>query len=602
MATKTYKVVIDVDSQDVEKLEQQLKGVGAQVEQIEQETSGLSMDKKFKAATGAIKVMTGALAGAVGTLGLLGVESEVFGEFEKKAASAIAVAMGFRDIAEGFNDLRVALNGVTVAQLKANAAALANPYVLAAAAVAGLTVALANLGSTLTGGVVSAWETFVNMAKNFGNIFGMVSAQSLNMAENLVKVQKAADDLNLDRTILVMKTFGQDTLDLEIKRAEDQLKALEQGSKEYDDKLTEILVLRAQKAKKITDKEISDAKQAEIDKAKAKMDAMAAAEKATREELARLQEKWKLEDDMAKVAKEWDAWAESTGETAADAFAAAFKDTVAEEFDPNSIFLPNEDDLDDLITGIKPYTEVLKDELDKVANDRERWQGFAELAGSALQNVFDLSQSKYERTLLNLERERNNIEQNISLTENQRIAALEKVEEKEKAVEIRRIKAERDQFTLKQTLLIAETVMNAKFAAQKEILMAKQMAMFAAQKGQEVALEGVVQTGKAGMSLGSFVAALGPFGIAAFAASIGGIIASIIAAKRKANAAIGAAQSAGSGGASVPSIPTMNSSQADRVPTPDICATPTVKAYVLSGDARSAQEADAKLGARRTIA
>ncbi len=79
------------------------------------------MEDKFTAANGAVKLLGGSLAGVVGTLGVMGIESEAFGEFEKKAASAIAVAVGFRDVAEGLRDMRTALKGVTVAQLKANA-------------------------------------------------------------------------------------------------------------------------------------------------------------------------------------------------------------------------------------------------------------------------------------------------------------------------------------------------------------------------------------------------------------------------------------------------------------------------------------------------
>lgn len=163
MATKTYKVVIDVDSKDVSKLETELQGVASSVQEIEQEVAGLDIDDKFKAAGGSIKVMAGALAGAVGTLGLFGVESEVMGEFEKKAASAIAVAIGFRDVAEGLNDMRTALKGVTLAQIKANAAALANPYVAVAAAVAGLTVALAKYISISTDDVVPTTTVLKNM-------------------------------------------------------------------------------------------------------------------------------------------------------------------------------------------------------------------------------------------------------------------------------------------------------------------------------------------------------------------------------------------------------------------------------------------------------
>ena len=103
------------------------------------------------------------------------------------------------------------------------------------------------------------------------------------------------------------------------------------------------------------------------------------------------------------------------------------------------------------------------------------------------------------------------------------------------------------------------------------------------------------------MSLGSFVAALGPFGIAAFAVSIGGIIASIVSARKKAKAqiaAIGGSSSAPSGtsGFSAPSLPTVQQ-QAPQQPQ----IQPTTRTYVLAGDVTSAQEADAKLSRKRTL-
>ena len=611
MATKTYKVVIDVDSKDVNKLEKDLQAVGAQVEHIEDEVSGLTIDDKFKAASGSIKIMAGALAGAVGTLGLFGVESEVMGEFEKKAASAIAVAIGFRDVAEGLNDMRVALKGVTVAQLKANAAALANPYVLLGVAVAGLVAGFAKLASVLTDNIVGPFESFVNMVKSLGNPFKFLSLQAESMANNLKKLEDAAAALNMDRTIKVMQAFGQDTLDLEIKRGEEQLEALEEGSEEYDNKLTEILVLRARRAKQITDKEIADAKQAEIDKANAKIDAMAAAEKASRARLDKLKEKWKLEEDMAQVAKEWDEWSESTGESAAEAFAKAFGETIKEEFDPNSIMWMDEDEalMEEELFGsdgaITKFQNGLQAAIDKTLGDREKWQNFINLASEAFAHIEGLSQQRYERTLINLERERNAILSNVNLTEEGRIKALEEIEKKEKAIEIRRIKAERDQFTLKMTLLGIEEVSKAKAYAMEQIQIARLNVAKATATAQEIALAGTAAIGKASMSIGAFVAALGPFGIAAFGLSIGGIIASIISARKKAKAqisAIGGASSGGpsGGGVSIPSAPTMQQDQT-QTPQTQFCAQPSVRAYVLSGDARTAQEADAKLGARRTL-
>ena len=202
-------------------------------------------------------------------------------------------------------------------------------------------------------------------------------------------------------------------------------------------------------------------------------------------------------------------------------------------------------------------------------------------------------------------RERNEIINNTALTEEAKAQSLDRISQKEKAVEIRRIKAERDQFTLKQTLLIAEQIMKAKSFAMEQIQIARLNVAKASATAQEIALAGTAAIGKASMSLGSFVAALGPFGIAAFAVSIGGIIASIVSARKKAKAsiaAIGAPTGGGdSGGVSIPSMPSTGMGQDTQAPGNDVCATPLVRAYVLSGDARNAQEADAKLAARRTL-
>ena len=213
-----------------------------------------------------------------------------------------------------------------------------------------------------------------------------------------------------------------------------------------------------------------------------------------------------------------------------------------------------------------------------------------------------LSQQRYDRTLVNLQRERDEILNNTSLTEQARAESLDRLEKKEREVEIRRIKAERDQFTLKQTLLIAEEVMKAKSYAMEQIQIARLNVAKASATAQEIALAGTAAVGKASMSLGAFVAALGPFGIAAFGLSIGGIIASIVAARKKAKAeisAIGAASTGGDGGGvNVPGLPTMGQ---DTAPDQSMCPVPLVRAYVISGDTRSAQEADAKLSTRRTI-
>lgn len=126
MATKTYKINIDVESKTLGQLEDELNQVNEELKNVDRNSDafkelaqksqvlnrelektnnaieGLRLEDKLQAADGAIKVFGGSLQTVVGTLGALGIESEVFGEFERKAASAIAVGMGIKDVSEGF--------------------------------------------------------------------------------------------------------------------------------------------------------------------------------------------------------------------------------------------------------------------------------------------------------------------------------------------------------------------------------------------------------------------------------------------------------------------------------------------------------------------
>ena len=117
MASTTYNIDIQVQSKSLGQLEDELAQINQELREVEvgskafkelskrsQEVTkdldkvnssikGFTAEEKFMAANGAVKVLGGSLAGVVGTLGMFGIESEVFGEFEKKAASAISVAV-----------------------------------------------------------------------------------------------------------------------------------------------------------------------------------------------------------------------------------------------------------------------------------------------------------------------------------------------------------------------------------------------------------------------------------------------------------------------------------------------------------------------------
>ena len=610
MANTTYNIDIQVQSKSLGDLESELSQINAELKQVQigskafkelskrsqevtkelekvnTQVKGITVEDKFTAANGAVKLLGGSLASVVGVLGVFGTESKVMEEFQRKAASAIAVAVGFRDVAEGLRDMQKSLKGVTAAQLKANAAVLANPYVLAGAALAALTVGLAKYASSLTNDVVPWTETLKNMFYSLGDAARYADLQAQSYAKNLVKLKEAQDTLQMERSIAVLKAFGEETIDLEITFAEDKLKELVEGSEEYDKALTDILVLRAQRSKQQGEKQA------------------AAFEEGRQKKLKELQEKWKLEEDMAALNKEW---GEYQGDIAAQAFADMFNKTVEEDLDFGTAFIKSMEDADfdeELFgpTGmVGKLQKGLQDALDKTIGNKENWNSFLNTATEAFNSITELSQQRYDRELINLERQRSAVESNTNLSEQERLNSLARIEEKEKQTEIRRIKAERDQFTLKQTLILAETVMNATMYAQEEIQIAKLNVSKATATAQEIALAGAASVGKASMSLGAFVAALGPFGIAAFAVSIGGIIASIVSARKKAKAQIaaiggGSGAPSGTSGFSAPSLPSVQT-QAPQAPQ----IAPTTRTYVLAGDVTSAQEADAKLNRKRTL-
>ena len=139
MATKTYNIDINVQSKTLGQLEDQLAQVNEELKQVDRNSEafknltkeaqsltaeikrtntqieGFTFEKKIEAADGAVKLMAGSLASVVGVLGTLGIESEAFGDLERKAASAIAVAIGIKDVSEGIQRLSPALKAAGLA-------------------------------------------------------------------------------------------------------------------------------------------------------------------------------------------------------------------------------------------------------------------------------------------------------------------------------------------------------------------------------------------------------------------------------------------------------------------------------------------------------
>ncbi len=591
---------LDVNSDAFNKAAKKSQALTRELEQTELAIAGVTDEDKIRGFQGAIDVVGGSVAGLTGAIGLLGLESEEFEKFTAYAANAIAFSEGIRTAAQGLVDLREVMKKATAASNAFNLSLLKNPLVLVGAALAALVAGLVEYAHRLTP-AVSRTETFTNFLLSMGNAARFAALQAQSLADAQAEISSEEENLRLERSIAVLTALGQETVDLQIQLAEKQLEELEKGSEEYDDKLTEILVLRAQKTKKL-----------EEDRATAEQDAYQA-------ELARLQGEWELEQEAEGFRQEY---YELFGKESAMSFTEAFNKTVEENvFDPDSVLVLDEFDPedDDTFQALvkqgqqlrENNVEARKQQLEVVDQERENWQARFNIVSQGLDAIQQLQDSSFDLTMDRLSRERDEILNNSSLTQEEREKAIAEIEAKEREAQIKKIKRDRDAFTIKQTLVAAELVLEATSTAQKQILMAQLTAAEAVNAGKSLAIEGAVQTGKASMSIGTFMAALGPLGIAAFGVAIVGVIASIIAARRAAKQQIGElgvssdvgnlGSVVATGGSSAPPPPPQ-----DLVPT-GISAEDVfnqqapVRAYVLTGDVNSAEEAQAKLEQRRTL-
>ena len=175
--------------------------------------------------------------------------------------------------------------------------------------------------------------------------------------------------------------------------------------------------------------------------------------------------------------------------------------------------------------------KLIHDESKRINGIIKATQG----AFSQLSNVFT---SYTDARIAQLERERNYILNSESLTKAAQQERIKDIEARELQAQKNKIRLERELFTIKQSLLIAEQVMKA-----KAVILENKA------KIQELIGESAIQAGKAKMSIGTFVAKGGLNGLATYAITIGGLLASIFAARKKAEAQLRSLGAPSSGGA-----------------------------------------------------
>lgn len=284
---------------------------------------------------------------------------------------------------------------------------------------------------------------------------------------------------------------------------------------------------------------------------------------------------------------------------------------------------------DAVIESIDKQADAIRQSYDNALEwEQKRHDKMTEIMQQSSTLIDELSQistSRFERQVGYINQQMDLIKANDALTKEEKERQLEELQARENAVQENRIKAERDMFTIKQGIALAEMIMQERMAflswqrAQKEkaLIQAVSRARLKANNDYLLSTQAVnaaltVEQGKqavtgvtlgateamtdASMSIGEYMRQLGPLGIAAFALSIGGVIASIISARKKAKAEIAnlTGVGGGAGGGVTPSMPpdfrVVGASGVNQLA--EVINGQTnqpVKAYVVSDDVTSAQ-------------
>ena len=297
---------VDRNSQAFEDLAKRSQDTTRELEKVNNQIEGIRGEDKIQALDGSLKVLGGTVQGVVGGLGLLGVESEQFGKFEEKAASAIALGIGIKDVGEGVGQLAQFTKKLPGPTKAAAAAQKAFNFVLSMNPIGLIVIAITAvvagflLFSDKARELIKKIEPLnkvlqktVGFFKMLGRSLGLVATEEELAAE---ATKKATDSRvkDLDREIKVRKAAGEDTVALEREKYQKLIKLTEEGSEEQKNAINDLAVFEAGLLKK---------KQDEVDKAN-EIAAAKRKEEREKKEQERIAEEEKEKQRLDKVAED----------------------------------------------------------------------------------------------------------------------------------------------------------------------------------------------------------------------------------------------------------------------------------------------------------
>ena len=570
---------VAIGSKAFDELSVKAQGLTKDLDKANQAAEGFTDDKKFMAADGAIKVMGGSLAGVVGTLGLIGVESEAFGEMEKKAASAIAVAIGIKDVSEGFNQLRKSQVLATTAQKAYTLAVTAGNKIMK---LFNITMKANPIGILITalgivGGLIYGFrDQILNLIKNalgpFKFIIDKIAGAFQFLGEKLGIVDDEATKTTkatikrMEQELAVAEAKGEATLQMEKDLLLEKRKLLEEGSEEYEQSITDELVLDAKAAKEKED-----------------------LAKATADKKLQIQK-----DNEAKLAADRQA--------ALDKEFQQYKDHLQRMTD---LDISNIEELGDIRQDFfeKNLDKEVTNEETRIELDREKQLKRIEelgLAEGLTRQTIDEVNKYYD----GLQTERQ------AAVDEEELRARKEQEDKKLALKMESLQTLSELFGQETALGKVALLAKQAILVQEMIAEAKGLTFKAKNAATEATIEGVKSASATAAGAAETAKVGFPQNIPlliGYAAQAAGIISTVKSAVSKTKQIAGTAGGTGIGGTvTAPSINVSGTNIGQPNTTPTLPPQPSVvnqsvRAYVISGDVNSAQEADARLDRRRTL-
>ena len=251
---------------------------------------------------------------------------------------------------------------------------------------------------------------------------------------------------------------------------------------------------------------------------------------------------------------------------------------------------------------VKKATEFLLRERIKEIKEFEaiQKQMFSSLS-TLLGGFSDVQKEIHQGNIDRINRERDLVLQNDELTQKEKERRLRQIESQEIAAQKRKIKSERDMFTLQQTLKIAQAALSLKLYLMEQTQEAELLKSKATGYSAEVTMDAEKNIAAGSGSIGKFVSVLGPIaGPIAYGAMIAGMIATIVKARKQAKNAIknlvpstNVSEGSTGGGASIqaPAFNVVGATQTSQLAQTIAGAEDKpLRAYVVASDVTTAQE------------